>query len=785
MGCIVYKNFKDEPEIVRKETEKSPNSSPNNPSYDKHIMDTYNNEEYYKHVSLPNIPARAHDNPQVPCTEKKIIIPSNAVERRIRAKYSNGPLTPIIERNVREETTTNHSFDDSRYMSQSNSMMGRDDEWSRHSHLSSIIRERNVTLQHTKENIYEIILKSCAKENAQFNDSDFKHEPCYIGEGSSETWVSIKNVFANTSLSVFNGIPSHRYMRPGSLSSSYFMISVHAIISKYPLIVQNMFLSKEYSVYGLYAINVPQNGDLGTITMDDYVPFKEGASKYCFAYSSKNYEIWLTLLEKCWAKINKSYYKISKIEPLYVFKYFFGCPCEHILLSEERFLERNWHLLCENTVGNIYIIAVTKESALHKSKGLESYHAYRVIQCHELHGKDRILQIKNLWGSRSWNGDYSATSNKWDNVSLTPNIIRDEPGSFWMSYTDFCQHFESICINKAQNGYYYKGVKLRSTKREAILRMKISNLTHMYLSLTQGSIENATNEKYSPVLIILIRHFHNKLEYKTSKWKQGFDCWFECKLEKGEYFIYCETDWVGQPLELVMNAYSSNELLLDEMELMDKDKLIKIVFASCAKQIGDKHDYSAKMEPKCFLYTGTIESYTFYYYENLSPDSFFEELLEFKEMWNSKLVKEEDTHIKLKPGDSYLVLIKHIECSVASRVECNRRTMVKLSIDNIKSRIKEEGVKEELLDRGQKTNIFLYSFSYSGGVTYFYENNSNNITLMKSIEFKFKNIEPIDDENTKINFVLKPGETKTLNFTALAPDADITKIEEKKYKYTT
>lgn len=307
----------------------------------------------------------------------------------------------------------------------------------------------------------------------------------------------------------------------------------------------------------------------------------------------------------------------------------------------------------------------------------------------------------------------------------------------------------------------------------------------MYLSLTQGSIENATNEKYSPVLIILIRHFHNKLEYKTSKWKQGFDCWFECKLEKGEYFIYCETDWVGQPLELVMNAYSSNELLLDEMELMDKDKLIKIVFASCAKQIGDKHDYSAKMEPKCFLYTGTIESYTFYYYENLSPDSFFEELLEFKEMWNSKLVKEEDTHIKLKPGDSYLVLIKHIECSVASRVECNRRTMVKLSIDNIKSRIKEEGVKEELLDRGQKTNIFLYSFSYSGGVTYFYENNSNNITLMKSIEFKFKNIEPIDDENTKINFVLKPGETKTLNFTALAPDADITKIEEKKYKYTT
>ena len=65
-----------------------------------------------------------------------------------------------------------------------------------------------------------------------------------------------------------------------------------------------MFVSKDWNLYGLYGINAPLNGEMTTITLDDYIPHLEGSQKYCVAYSAKNYEIWLTLLEKCWAKIN-------------------------------------------------------------------------------------------------------------------------------------------------------------------------------------------------------------------------------------------------------------------------------------------------------------------------------------------------------------------------------------------------------------------------------------------------------------------------------------------------
>lgn len=143
-----------------------------------------------------------------------------------------------------------------------------------------------------------------------------------------------------------------------------------------------------------------------------------------------------------------------------------------------------------------------------------------------------------MWGSKSWIGDFCPNSSKWNEVQCPPNVIKDDPGSFWIPYADFCLYFDTICINKAQNGYVYKGIKLKNPKTENIVRMKIFATTHLYLSLTQ--VEQ--RDKYSNALIILIRHFKKKLEYKTSKWKKCYDCWFECKIDKGEYFIYTEID---------------------------------------------------------------------------------------------------------------------------------------------------------------------------------------------------------------------------------------------------
>jgi len=70
--------------------------------------------------------------------------------------------------------------------------------------------------------------------------------------------------------------------------------------------------------------------------------------------------------------------------------------------------------LTEGTVNNVYIIATTKDSDMLTSKGLNKFHAYRVIQCYENKSQLRILQIKNMWSSKSWIGDFCPNSSKWN-----------------------------------------------------------------------------------------------------------------------------------------------------------------------------------------------------------------------------------------------------------------------------------------------------------------------------------------------------------------------------------
>jgi len=61
-------------------------------------------------------------------------------------------------------------------------MLGKDEEYSKHSHLSSIIKEKSIVPVHSKENIYDIIMKSCLKENAHYTDNEFKHEKQCISD---------------------------------------------------------------------------------------------------------------------------------------------------------------------------------------------------------------------------------------------------------------------------------------------------------------------------------------------------------------------------------------------------------------------------------------------------------------------------------------------------------------------------------------------------------------------------------------------------------------------------
>jgi len=78
--------------------------------------------------------------------------------------------------------------------------------------------------------------------------------------------------------------------------------------------IKRIFITKEVNDAGIYACTFYINGEKRTVVVDDYFPFdpeKGEDGDWAFSKPSFKTEIWVLILEKCWAKIFGSYQRIE------------------------------------------------------------------------------------------------------------------------------------------------------------------------------------------------------------------------------------------------------------------------------------------------------------------------------------------------------------------------------------------------------------------------------------------------------------------------------------------
>ena len=70
--------------------------------------------------------------------------------------------------------------------------------------------------------------------------------------------------------------------------------------------------------------------------------------------------------------------------------------------------------------------------------GIVSSHAYSILDARLVNGKEKILQLRNPWGSGEWKGAWSDKSDRW-----TPELKKalgwsdKDDGVFWMPFDDY------------------------------------------------------------------------------------------------------------------------------------------------------------------------------------------------------------------------------------------------------------------------------------------------------------------------------------------------------------
>ena len=225
----------------------------------------------------------------------------------------------------------------------------------------------------------------------------------------------------------------------------------------------SMFITDRTNEYGLYAISLVKNGEVKEVVIDDYFPCQDGSP--CFSKANGN-ELWVLILEKCWAKLHGSYERIEAGHAHNVMTDLTGAP-SHDFDIEDTGVEEVWNKLVTGERKGFLMACsagTTNSSAeLLESLGLVAEHSYGLLKVCEITNESgeriRLCLLRNPWGDFEWNGDWSDNSDLWTLDIKRQCGYNDEQGLFWMSYSDLCHYFCRIQICQINDDYHYSFMK--------------------------------------------------------------------------------------------------------------------------------------------------------------------------------------------------------------------------------------------------------------------------------------------------------------------------------------
>ena len=286
-------------------------------------------------------------------------------------------------------------------------------------------------------------------------------------------WARAEDILDTQKYSVFEDGISYSDINQGSIGDCYFL-SVIGSLCKEKELLNKLFLYQTKTKEHEYGVYLFIHGHWELVLVDDYFPYVGyGFKQFAFG-SSKGNELWVCLLEKAWAKINGCYAKIGcGGTPNEVFSVLTECSSiQKTIQTSSSAKEQLWQLLMENKENKYVMTAGTSGDTSNsdiEEKGLSPGHAYTVIDVYEVGSrKERIIRLRNPWGSGEWNGSWSDASSKWTSSAKREvgyEIIKND-GDFCMDFDDFTNYF--VTMGMAKLYVKHKTTLVRVTKKEAV-----------------------------------------------------------------------------------------------------------------------------------------------------------------------------------------------------------------------------------------------------------------------------------------------------------------------------
>jgi len=252
----------------------------------------------------------------------------------------------------------------------------------------------------------------------------------------------------------------------GSLGDCYFLSAIAVLCDK-PHLFRKVFcvphgVSEKAAEalklkHGIYAMRFWKNGKERIIVVDDQFPVLGGAQfRAAFGRSSDKQEMWVSLLEKGYAKLHGSY---EAIVGGYVDEALadltgglpFRISFDYEQLDQEK-KDKIWSdLLSHYQAG--YLLGAGSPAGSDAPEnasedGIVQGHAYSVNKVISVpHRNLRLIQLRNPWGHKESSGAWADGSAEWtmEMIQLLEQKDADD-GSFWMAFEDFLQNYKFLYV---------------------------------------------------------------------------------------------------------------------------------------------------------------------------------------------------------------------------------------------------------------------------------------------------------------------------------------------------
>ncbi len=314
--------------------------------------------------------------------------------------------------------------------------------------------------------VYGSLVRKCVETNSLYKDLDFKPESSSIGEDKEfvkqvKFWERASKICEKNKVvpELFYAGIEPADIRQQGVGDCYFLAAV-AVAASQPKLIKALFTPDSYSLHGIYSIRFFVNGAWKDVIVDDYIPMK-AVDNPSFARSQTLNELWVTLLEKAYAKLHGSYQAIEGAHSVReALEHLTGGFGDAIALEEHRnriketalfFQMLDWrrrrHLMAASTSTEDDLDF--EAPLIANENGIVPKHAYSVLDVRQENGH-QLIRLRNTWGQTEWLGKFSDNDTKsWTNeLKQKLNFVNRDDGSFWMEMGDFMKEFGHLYVCK-------------------------------------------------------------------------------------------------------------------------------------------------------------------------------------------------------------------------------------------------------------------------------------------------------------------------------------------------